>query len=93
MSRHLFCTFNRLECTKQVFERIREIKPTYKKYARKNMGCGKRMSSGISWAFEETDSFTFSPFIKIGGGQHGNVHGSNMIMIYWTGKNRGLFHI
>lgn len=148
----LFCTFNRLECTKQVFERIREIKPTrlyllsdgprdnvsgedkkvnavrkyieehidwecqvYKNYAHKNMGCGKRMSSGISWAFEqeekliileddclvdlsffryckellelykddenimliggynslgvfeETDSFTFSPFIEIWG--------------------------
>ena len=23
----LFCTFNRLECTKRVFERIREVKP------------------------------------------------------------------
>lgn len=88
----LFCTFNRLECTKKVFERIREIKPAklyllsdgprknvegeaekvcavrkyledhidwecqvYKNYAEKNMGCGKRMSSGISWAFEQEE--------------------------------------
>lgn len=88
----LFCTFNRLECTKQVFERIREVKPAklylvsdgsrenvvgeaekvcavrkyledhidwecqvYKNFADKNMGCGKRMSSGISWAFEHEE--------------------------------------
>ena len=88
----LFCTFNRLECTKRVFERIREVKPAkmylvsdgprenivdeekkvnsirryldehvdwdcqiYKNYAEKNMGCGKRMSSGISWAFEQEE--------------------------------------
>lgn len=88
----LFCTFNRLECTKKTFERIREIKPTrlyllsdgarenvsgeiekvnavrtyleehidwkcqvYKNYSEKNMGCGKRMSSGISWAFDQEE--------------------------------------
>lgn len=88
----LFCTFNRLECTQKVFERIREIKPerlyllsdgprenvndekekveavrkyleenvdwecqVYKNFASKNMGCGKRMSSGISWAFEKEE--------------------------------------
>lgn len=88
----LFCTFNRLECTKKVFERIREVKPAklyllsdgprenvsgekekvnavreyleehidwecqvYKNFAEKNMGCGKRMSSGISWAFEQEE--------------------------------------
>lgn len=88
----VFCTFNRLECTKKVFERIREIRPTklylvsdgardsvsgekekvngvrkyiethidwdchvYKNFAEKNMGCGKRMSSGISWAFEQEE--------------------------------------
>lgn len=88
----LFCTFNRLECTKKVFERIREVRPeklylvsdgpreniqgeaekvnavrkyieehidweceVYKNFAPKNMGCGKRMSSGISWAFEREE--------------------------------------
>lgn len=88
----LFCTFNRLECTRKVFERIREVKPTrlyllsdgprenvngeeekvnavrkyleehidwecqvYKNFAEKNMGCGERMSSGISWAFEQEE--------------------------------------
>ena len=88
----LFCTFNRLECAKKVFERIREVKPArlyllsdgprenvsgegekvnavrkyleehidwqcqvYKNYAEENMGCGKRMSSGISWAFEQEE--------------------------------------
>jgi len=88
----LFCTFNRLECTKKIFERIREAKPTrlyllsdgprenvsgeeekvvairkyleehidwecqvFKNYAEKNMGCGRRMASGISWAFEEEE--------------------------------------
>lgn len=88
----LFCTFNRLECTKRIFERIREVKPArlylvsdgarknvsgedekvyavrkyleehidwecqvYKNFASKNMGCGKRMSSGISWAFEQEE--------------------------------------
>lgn len=88
----LFCTFNRLNCTKKTFSRIREIKPSklyllsdgarervrgekekvnevrkyvenhidwecqvYKNYAGTNMGCGKRMSSGISWAFENEE--------------------------------------
>ncbi|MBD5489842.1 MAG: glycosyltransferase family 2 protein [Lachnospiraceae bacterium] len=88
----LFCTFNRLECTKRVFERIREIRPAklyllsdgprenvsgenekvtavrryleehidwkcqvFKNFADKNMGCGRRMSSGISWAFEHEE--------------------------------------
>lgn len=88
----LFCTFNRLEPTKRVFERIREVKPTklyllsdgprenvigedqkvnavrkyveehidwecqvYKNFAPKNMGCGQRMASGISWAFEQEE--------------------------------------
>lgn len=88
----LFCTFNRLECTKKVFERIREIKPAklyllsdgprenvskeeekvfavrkyleknidweclvFRNFAEKNMGCGKRMASGISWAFEQEE--------------------------------------
>lgn len=88
----LFCTFNRLECTKKVFERIREVKPSklyllsdgprenvkgeaeqvaavreylethidwdcqvYKNFADKNMGCGLRMSSGITWAFEHEE--------------------------------------
>ena len=88
----IFCTFNRLECTKKTFERIREVKPmrlyllsdgprenvsgeeekvnavrkylednidwecqVYKNFAPKNMGCGKRMSSGISWAFEQEE--------------------------------------
>lgn len=88
----LFCTFNRLECTKKVFERIREVRPqrlylvsdgprdsvsgeaervneirtyleehvdwecqVYKNFAEKNMGCGQRMSSGISWAFEREE--------------------------------------
>lgn len=88
----LFCTFNRLECTKKVFERIGEVKPAklyllsdgprenvkgedekvaavreyleshidwecqvYKNFAEKNMGCGRRISSGISWAFEHEE--------------------------------------
>lgn len=88
----LFCTFNRLECTKRVLERIREVKPEklyllsdgpregvdgevekvnevrqyveehidwdcqiHKNYAGENMGCGKRVSSGISWAFEQEE--------------------------------------
>lgn len=88
----LFCTFNRLECTKRVFERIRMMRPerlyllsdgprknicgedekvaavrkyleehidwecqVYKNFAEKNMGCGRRMSSGISWAFEQEE--------------------------------------
>lgn len=88
----LFCTFNRLECTKRVFERIREVKPAklyllsdgprekikgeeekvkavrryleehidwnckiFKNFAEENMGCGRRMSSGISWAFEKEE--------------------------------------
>lgn len=88
----LFCTYNRLECTQKVFERIREVRPAKlyllsdgprehvkgekdrvnavrqyienhidwkcqvrKNYAETNMGCGKRMSSGISWAFEQEE--------------------------------------
>lgn len=88
----LFCTFNRIDCTKKVFTRIREKKPVklyllsdgprkevkgenekvlevrkyveenidwecqvYTNYASVNMGCGKRMASGISWAFEQEE--------------------------------------
>lgn len=88
----LFCTFNRMECTKKVFERIREVRPAklyllsdgprenvkdevekvdairdylethidwecqvYKNFAEKNMGCGRRMSSGITWAFDHEE--------------------------------------
>lgn len=88
----LFCTFNRLESTKEVFERIRQVKPAklyllsdgprenvkdeaekvaavreylethidwecqlHKNFAEKNMGCGLRMSSGITWAFEHEE--------------------------------------
>lgn len=89
----LFCTFNRLECTQRVFERIREVRPAklyllsdgprenvegedikvsavrqyledhidwecqiYRNFAESNMGCGKRMASGISWAFEQEEN-------------------------------------
>ena len=46
----------------------------YKNFAEKNMGCGKRMSSGISWAFEqeekliilEDDCLADFSFFKIG---------------------------
>lgn len=88
----VFCTFNRLDCAKKVFEKIREIKPkklylvsdgprmgiaeeqekvnavrkhleshidweclVYKNFADANMGCGKRMSDGITWAFEKEE--------------------------------------
>lgn len=89
----VFCTFNRLECTKKVFEQIKIAKPkklylvsdgardnvpgeaekvervrnylseqidweceVFKNFAEKNLGCGKRMSSGISWAFKNEES-------------------------------------
>lgn len=88
----VFCTFNRLECTKKVFEQIKAARPrklylvsdgarenvqgeaekvnSVRKYligqvdwecevctdfANENMGCGKRISSGISKAFEKED--------------------------------------
>ena len=87
-----FCTFNRLDCTKKVFEQIQKIKPkklylasdgpredvqgeeekvrsvreyllqninweceVHNNFSEKNMGCGRRMSSGITWAFENED--------------------------------------
>lgn len=85
----VFCTFNRLDTSKIVFEKIRKAKPpklylisdapreekpmeaekvqevrsyiesnidweceVHRNYAEKNMGCGRRLSSGISWVFE-----------------------------------------
>lgn len=88
----VFCTFNRLDTTKRVFEKIREAKPpklylisdcarnnrigedgkvsavrkyiethidwtcdVKKNYAEKNMGCGRRISSGLSWVFEQEE--------------------------------------
>ena len=85
----VYCTFNRLDCTKQSFERIKNNKPqklylvsdgprshvegekekveevrnyimenidwdceVHTNFAEENMGCGKRMSSGITWAFD-----------------------------------------
>ena len=87
-----FCTFNRLDTTKKVFEKIREARPTKlylisdcarehiageqkrveevrtymekhidwncevkKNYAEVNMGCGKRIYSGISWVMEQEE--------------------------------------
>ena len=88
----VFCTFNRLDTTKRVFEKIKEASPPKlylisdcariskpgeddkvaavrayieasvdwpceirKNYAQENMGCGRRISSGLSWVFEQEE--------------------------------------
>ncbi|MGN0854424.1 MAG: glycosyltransferase family A protein [Kiritimatiellia bacterium] len=41
---------------KEIFERSIDWEcEIYRNYAEKNMGCGKRMTSGISWVFEHED--------------------------------------
>ncbi len=88
----VYCFFNRFECTKQSFDRIKKSKPqklylisdgarthvknesekvrvirdyvlnnidweceVYTNFADSNMGCGRRMSSGITWVFEHEE--------------------------------------
>jgi len=86
-----FIIFNRLDTTKEVFEKIREAKPqklyiisdaarneaesekvtqtrnyvennidweceVHKNYAESNMGCKKRVASGISWVLEQEEN-------------------------------------
>ena len=42
------------EC-REVFENIDWDCKVYKNYSEENLGCGKRVSSGISWVFEHVD--------------------------------------
>lgn len=88
----MICGFNRPDCLKQVFDRVREAKPSqlflvmdapregrpqdvegvsacrkifdgidwpcevHRNYAEHNMGCRKRMASGITWTFEHVET-------------------------------------
>lgn len=44
-----------IENCRKIFDDIDWECSVYKNYAEENMGCGRRVSSGISWVFEHTD--------------------------------------